>query len=311
MDWLLSKKPSRSSSMAPERASMNEHEVPQIFRTFSYQQRRQNTGEAAAAAAADETLFRTASNTYDFNAVETSPAVDQQQTEAREETLVTVRGATVHLVDEDGSPMLGQGDFSVVRIEQEGNGIVAFVRVGDQLRWPLTQDEPAIKLDSSHYYFTIRVPRSVDHMVHETTEGDEPISYGVTFADVNRQERQLQEVDSVLERYSNFSKPQLVHGQQQQIVPENRLQVLLLALLSPCSIDHSDYGVSDMHGACRWRTAIKGSFGERWLRMWTITTASWRRAWRRARAISSRASSWSGTLPSPVWRMAVCTSRDE
>jgi spartin len=217
MDWLFKTKPSRSSSMAPQR---NEHEVPQIFRTFSHQQRRQNTGEAA-----DEKLFRTASNTYDFNAVETTPVgQEEHHTEASEETLVTVRGATVHLVDEDESPMLGQGDFSVVRIEQEGNGIVAFVRVGEQLRWPLTQDEPAIKLDSSHYFFTIRVPRSVDHMIHETV-GDEILSYGVTFADVNGQEHQLRELDSVLERYSNFSKPQLVHGQQQQIVPENRMQV--------------------------------------------------------------------------------------
>jgi spartin len=45
------------------------------------------------------------------------------------------------------------------------------------------------------------------------------LSYGVTFAE-SGQERQLRELDSLLEQYSNFSAPQLVHGVQQQIVPE-------------------------------------------------------------------------------------------
>lgn len=251
MNWLRKKNPftddapgasygatitTRSTSMAPPRSS-NEHDLPHVFRTYSATTPRRsqqdirynNNGERYENDdddTNDHKLFRTASNTYDFNAVTTTPVTEpggETATETSEETLVTIHGAMVHLVDEDGSPVLAQGSFSVVRIEQAGNGIVAFVRVGDDLRWPLTQDEPAVKLDSTHYFFTIRVPRPVDQMAKETAgdPGNEILSYGVTFS-VSGQERQLQELDSLLEQYSNFSAPQLVHGdRQQQIVPED------------------------------------------------------------------------------------------
>lgn len=235
--------PNRSTSMAPPRGGSYgyEHEAPEIFRTYSAssgrmadppsyanyyepEQRYNNYGQRYEDS--NENLFRTASNTYDFNAVTTTtvpePAhVVNEVTETSEETLVKIRGAMVHLVDDQESPLLGEGSFSVVRIEQEGNGIVAFVRVGDNLRWPLTKDEPVVKLDSTHYFFTIRVPRTVDEMDKETAsgKGNETLSYGVTFS-VSGQEHQLRELDSLLERYSNFSIPQLVQRDNEQIVPE-------------------------------------------------------------------------------------------
>jgi spartin len=223
--------PSRAMSMAPQRGRGSEdYEAPQIFRTYSAssrptadpaqgQARYNNNGQRC-----DEKLFRTASNTYDFNAVTTAPVTEDQELEkpeASEETLVALRGALVHLVGDAESPLLAEGAFEVVRVEQSGNCIVVFVRVGEQLRWPLTRDEPAVKLDSSHYFFTIRVPRPVDDMDRDTAggHGDEMLSYGVTFP-VAGQEPQLRELDSVLEQYSNFSAPQLVQGDRQQIVPE-------------------------------------------------------------------------------------------
>jgi hypothetical protein len=87
---------------------------------------------------------------------------------ASEEVLVSIPGAMVHLIDDQECPFLSAGEFSVVRVQQQGNGMVAFVRVGEQLRWPLTKDEPAVKLDTTHYFFTIRVPRPVDKMDRET-----------------------------------------------------------------------------------------------------------------------------------------------
>ena len=230
-----------ATSMPPQRGGSNGNEVPQIFRTYSassrsmadppsyangYEndQRYDNYGRRYENA--DENLFRTASNTYDFNAVMTTPVTEPGQasnevTETSEETLVKIHGAMVHLVDDQESPFLAEGSFSVVRIEQEGNGIVAFVRVGDNLRWPLTKDEPAGKLDSTHYFFTIRVPRPVDEMDKATADsnGNETLSYGVTFS-VSGQERQMRELDSLLEQYSNFSSPQLVRGDKQQILPQ-------------------------------------------------------------------------------------------
>lgn len=163
----------------------------------------------------EDALCRTRSNAYDFRQQVTTTAVAEpavEVTAASEDVLVRIRGAMVHLVNDQESPLLAEGDFSVVRIEQEGNGIVAFVRVGDNLRWPLTKDEPAVKLDSGHYFFTIRVPRRVDDMDRETAgSSQECLSYGVTFSTAG-QERQLRELDAVLEQYSGFSAPELVHG---------------------------------------------------------------------------------------------------
>jgi spartin len=164
-------------------------------------------------------LFHTTSNAYDFRAVTTTAvtepalAANTVVTETSEDVLVNLRGAMVHLVDDQESPLLAEGEFSVVRIEQEGNGIVAIVRVGERLQWPLTKDEPAVKLDSSHYFFTIRVPRRVDDMDRETAGGgsQECLTYGVTFTGVG-QERQLRELDGILEQYCGFSTPQLAHG---------------------------------------------------------------------------------------------------
>jgi len=164
----------------------------------------------------DESLFRN-TNTCDFRKSETtfgmepSFLADAEVTEATEEVLVTLRGAQVHLVNDQESLLLGEGDFSVVLIEQAGNGIVAFVRVGEDLRWPLTKDEPAVKLDSSHYFFTIRVPRPVDEMDRETARGpsQEVMTYGVTFS-VSGQEEHLRELDSILKNYNQFSSPKLV-----------------------------------------------------------------------------------------------------
>lgn len=80
----------------------------------------------------------------------------------REECLVTIPNAIVHLVDEQQSPHLATGHFSIVRIAQKGNGIVVLVRVGENLHWPLMKDEPTVKLDPTHYFFSLPVPSSID-----------------------------------------------------------------------------------------------------------------------------------------------------
>lgn len=164
-----------------------------------------------------ESLSRNTNSSCDYRkseitfGMEPTFMVDAEVTEASEDVLVSLRGAQVHLVDDQDSVLLGEGEFSVVLIEQAGKEVVAFVRVGDDLRWPLTKDEPAVKLDSSHYFFTIRVPRRVDEMDSDTARGSsqEVVTYGVTFA-VEGQEEHLRELDSVLKNYNQFSSPKLV-----------------------------------------------------------------------------------------------------
>ena len=97
---------------------------------------------------------------------------DDSPVEAREECLVTVPNAMVHLIDDQQSPHLATGHFSIVRITQKGrgkgkgsknwNGIVVLVRVGEHLHWPLMKDEATVKLDPTHYFFTLPVPSSLE-----------------------------------------------------------------------------------------------------------------------------------------------------
>ncbi|KAJ6986297.1 hypothetical protein NC653_024017 [Populus alba x Populus x berolinensis] len=59
--------------------------------------------------------------------------------EAREEILIKIPGSIVHLIEKDRSVELA---------------------CDDDIRWPLARDEAAVKLDESHYFFTLRVPEN-------------------------------------------------------------------------------------------------------------------------------------------------------
>lgn len=110
----------------------------------------------------DAELAEEDTETLDMDALSVEGDEDDSPLQAREECLVTIPGAIVHLVDEEMSPHLATGHLSIVRIMQRGNGIVVLVRVGEHLHWPLMKDEPAVKLDPTHYFFTLRVPPAVD-----------------------------------------------------------------------------------------------------------------------------------------------------
>jgi len=126
-----------------------------------------------------------------------------------EETLVRIPGrAVVHLVEvgEEVSVQLGSGELSIVRLVQGNTGIALFVKVGEDVRWPLTKDEPTLKLDSRHYLFSIRPPPDEEAKVEEKEkdkESPEILNYGVTFAD----EKGLDLLDSCLQHHACFALP--------------------------------------------------------------------------------------------------------
>ncbi|CAI0543551.1 unnamed protein product [Linum tenue] len=85
---------------------------------------------------------------------------------------------------------LATGDFTLFRIiEQMGATIVSIA--GGEVQWPLTKDEPVVKLDATHYLFSLPM-KDVD-----------PLSYGVTFAE--RDGQRLQSLDAFLGEHSCFS----------------------------------------------------------------------------------------------------------
>ncbi|KAL1554439.1 protein EARLY-RESPONSIVE TO DEHYDRATION 7, chloroplastic-like [Salvia divinorum] len=111
-----------------------------------------------------------------------------------EQVLVSIPGSIVHLIDKDRSVELASGDFSVVQLLQGGNAVAALARVGEEIQWPLARDEAAVKLDDSHYFFSLRVPDG---------EGEDLLNYGLTIA-AKGQEEKVRELDAVLEKFSAF-----------------------------------------------------------------------------------------------------------
>lgn len=75
----------------------------------------------------------------------------------REDLLLQIPGASVYLMEdgEDAPVELAKGNFTVLRITEDDMVLATVVRVGADLRWPLTKDEPVIKLDLLHYLFTL------------------------------------------------------------------------------------------------------------------------------------------------------------
>lgn len=148
---------------------------------------------------------------------EPSSASPSAPPEAIEEVIIRIPGAILHLIDKHYSVELASGDFTVIRLRQ-GNSIVAVLaRVGDEIQWPLAKDEAAVKLDDSHYFFSLRIPKEHDSdsdsdyekdgRKGKKADGDDDgnlLNYGLTIASKG-QERLVKELDGVFERYSSFS----------------------------------------------------------------------------------------------------------
>ncbi|KAG9449091.1 hypothetical protein H6P81_009056 [Aristolochia fimbriata] len=115
---------------------------------------------------------------------------EQNPPKPREEIILRIPNATVHLMEGWETVKLAQGDFCLVRIVQGSLLLATFVKVGEDLRWPLTKDEPIVKLDRLHYLFSL------------PGQGGNLFSYGVTFSDPNAG---LASLDSLLKENTCFS----------------------------------------------------------------------------------------------------------
>ncbi|XWS69938.1 hypothetical protein CRYUN_Cryun03dG0006300 [Craigia yunnanensis] len=107
------------------------------------------------------------------------------------EVLLQIPGCTVHLMDEGEALELAKGEFTLVRILDEDVPLATIVKVGQDLQWPLTKDEPIVKLDSFHYLFSLPM------------KDGNPLSYGVTFT--RQYGSGLGSLDSFLKEHSCFS----------------------------------------------------------------------------------------------------------
>ncbi|KAL7143708.1 hypothetical protein ABFS83_08G210100 [Erythranthe nasuta] len=149
--------------------------------------------------------------------------------ESVEESLLTVPGTILHLIDKHYSVELATGDLRILRLRQGDNTVAILAAVADDIQWPLTKDLAAVKLDSSHYFFSFSAP--IENEDSDSSDEDkeskkkkkkknrkeknkaknkknkdetEVLSYGLTILSKGK-EGSPNELDKILENYSNFS----------------------------------------------------------------------------------------------------------
>jgi spartin len=101
-----------------------------------------------------ENLFPDPGDFHDPNPVSLPPPTQQ--------VLVQIPGAILHLIDAKQSVVLASGELTIVRLLQGDNQLAVLACLGPDVQWPLTRDGAAVKLDASHYFFTLRVPPEDD-----------------------------------------------------------------------------------------------------------------------------------------------------
>ncbi|XP_061366315.1 senescence/dehydration-associated protein At4g35985, chloroplastic-like isoform X2 [Gastrolobium bilobum] len=109
----------------------------------------------------------------------------------KQEVLIQIPGCRVHLMDKGEAVELAQGQFMMMKIMDENVPLATIIKVGNDVQWPLTKDEPVVKVDAFHYLFSLPV------------KDGEPLSYGVTFPEHSCGNMGL--LDSFLKQYSCFS----------------------------------------------------------------------------------------------------------
>ncbi|XP_023735998.1 senescence/dehydration-associated protein At4g35985, chloroplastic [Lactuca sativa] len=122
----------------------------------------------------------------------TTNHLPQPQT-AKHETLLSIPNSKVHIMDEGEAVELANGNFTLFQISNDNILLATIIKIGDDLQWPLTKDEPVVKLDPHHYLFTLPV-----------IKGQDPLSYGVTFPKIDN-ENNLTMLDKFLKEHSCFS----------------------------------------------------------------------------------------------------------
>ncbi|KAI3978125.1 hypothetical protein MKX01_012956 [Papaver californicum] len=116
---------------------------------------------------------------------------DQVARIPKEELLLQIPGCTVNLVQEGETVEIAQGYFNLVKLSDENVPLAILVKVGDELQWPLTKDEPVVKLDELDYLFSLPM------------KDKSLLSYGVSFS--QQSGISLSNLDSFLTEHSCFS----------------------------------------------------------------------------------------------------------
>ncbi|XP_061366239.1 senescence/dehydration-associated protein At4g35985, chloroplastic-like [Gastrolobium bilobum] len=129
-----------------------------------------------------------------FSGSKTQPPMERTSksvVSVAKEVLIQIPGCRVHLIDKGEAVELAQGQFIMMKIMQENVHLATIIKVGNDVQWPLTKDEPVVKVAALDYLFTLPL------------KDDEPFNYGVTFPEHSHGSMSL--LDSLLKQHSCFS----------------------------------------------------------------------------------------------------------
>ncbi|CAN8257747.1 unnamed protein product [Cochlearia groenlandica] len=190
---------------------------------------------------------------------------------ATEEVILTISGAILHLIDRSHSVELACGDLSIIRLVQDGNIVAVLARVSDEIQWPLTKDENSVKVDESHYFFTLRPTHDFDrHSSDKNKEEDEEeeakhshkkkgeeeedndmLNYGLTIASKG-QEHLLTKLEEILSDYSVFTVQQVSEEAKEN--GEKVLDVTVARETSPVELTGEKKEIVEKQCAAYWTT---------------------------------------------------------
>ncbi|KAL0702709.1 hypothetical protein Bca4012_058831 [Brassica carinata] len=178
---------------------------------------------------------------------------------ATEEVILAIPGAILHLIDQSYSVELACGDLAIIRIVQDGNVVAVLARVADEIQWPLTKDENSVKVDESHYFFTLRPSKdfgsdSSDEDEDEddkAKENNDMLNYGLTIASKG-QEHLLVELEKILDHYSCFTVQKV--SEEAKETGEEVLDVTVARETSPVELTGEKREIVEKQCAAYWTT---------------------------------------------------------
>ncbi|XP_010526803.1 PREDICTED: protein EARLY-RESPONSIVE TO DEHYDRATION 7, chloroplastic-like [Tarenaya hassleriana] len=181
---------------------------------------------------------------------------------AMEEVILRIPGAILHLIDQSYSVELACGDLTVLRLIQGENVIAVLARIADEIQWPLAKDEASVKVDDSHYFFSLRLAKesgsdSSDdegpskNSKSKSEEDNGMLNYGLTIASKG-QELLLEQLDRVLSDYSCFTVQQVSEKAKEK--GEKVLDATVAKETSPAELKGDKKEMVEKQCAAYWTT---------------------------------------------------------
>lgn len=183
---------------------------------------------------------------------ETTPVPVSAPPAATEEVILKISGAILHLIDKSYSVELACGDLTIIRIVQDGNVVTVLARVADEIQWPLTKDENSVKVDESHYFFTLRPSKDFgSDSSDEDEDNADMLNYGLTVASKG-QEHLLEELERILDHYSCFTVQKV--SEEAKETGEEVLDVTVARETSPVELTGERKEIVEKQCAAYWTT---------------------------------------------------------